>query len=454
MTSNFIEPIYGDSPPTWSMVTLGHLIDNRLAELQTGPFGTTLHASSYRSTGTPVVAVKHIENNRLNHDDLPRIDDETVQRLSRYRLLENDILFGRKGAVDRRALIKAEEVGWLQGSDCIRLRFLDDNIFARFISYVLGTSAYKDWVLRHAGGATMPSLNQEILRLTPLPLPPLPEQRAIAHILGAMDDKIELNRRMNRTLEAMAQALFKSWFVDFDPETAKSEGRTPFGMSVETATLFPAEFVDSEMGLIPKGWRIVAIGDIAHVIDCLHTKKPERQESGGILLQLNNIRDDSLIDLSDIFYISDADYQNWTSHIEASEGDCVITNVGRVGSVAQIPPGLHSALGRNMTAIRCKDNFRFPAFLITCLISEAMREEINLKTDTGTILDALNKKNIPLMRFNLATPPVLIAFEKVMRPLRAQMETNLATSRTLASIRDALLPRLMSGEVRVKSKNE
>ena len=265
MTSNSIEPIYGDTPLTWSMVTLGHLIDNRLAELQTGPFGTTLHASSYRSTGTPVVAVKHIENNRLKHDDLPRIDDETVQRLSRYRLLENDILYGRKGSVDRRALIKAEEAGWLQGSDCIRLRFLDDKIFARYISYVLGTSAYKDWVLRHAGGATMPSLNQEILRLIPLPLPPLPEQYAIARILGALDDKIELNRRMNRTLEAMAQALFKSWFVDFDPVMAKSEGRVPFGMSAETAALFPVELVeiDSEhFPLVPKGWKIGKVGDI------------------------------------------------------------------------------------------------------------------------------------------------------------------------------------------------
>ncbi len=296
----------------------------------------------------------------------------------------------------------------------------------------------------------MPSLNQSILRLLPLPLPPLPEQQAIARILGALDDKIELNRRMNHTLEEMARALFKSWFVDFDPVTAKAEGRVPFGMNAETASLFPTEFEETGEGAIPKGWSISKIGDIANVIDCLHAKKPERQESGKIFLQLNNIRDDSLIDLSDNFYISDEDYTKWISRLEAREGDCVITNVGRVGAVAQIPPGLSAALGRNMTAIRCKEDFQFPAFLITCLTSDVMREEINTKIDTGTILDALNVKNIPLLKFTLAPMPVLSAFEKIVRPLRKKMETNLENSQTLATIRDSLLPKLLSGELRVK----
>jgi type I restriction enzyme S subunit len=167
-------------------------------------------------------------------------------------------------------------------------------------------------------------------------------------------------------------------------------------------------------------------------------------------LQLNNIRDDSLIDLSDNFYISDEDYTKWISRLETREGDCVITNVGRVGAVAQIPPGLSAALGRNMTAIRCKEDFQFPAYLITCLTSDVMREEINTKIDTGTILDALNVKNIPLLKFTLAPKPVLSAFEKIVRPLRKKMEINLDNSQTLATIRDALLPKLLSGELRVK----
>lgn len=450
MKSNGVDPIYGDLPQEWQMVSLGFLIDSNKAELATGPFGTMLQASEYRPTGTPVVAVQHIGENRLKHVDLPRVDEETAERLQRYKLKIGDIVFGRKGSVERRAIIRKEEEGWLEGSDCIRLRFLDEEISPEFVSYVLGSVAFKDWIMRHAGGATMPSLNQSILKLLPLPLPPLPEQRAIARILGALDDKIELNRRMNHTLEEMARALFKSWFVDFDPVTAKAEGRVPFGMNAETTSLFPAEFEETGEGVIPKGWKFGTIGDIADVIDCLHAKKPEQQEVGKIFLQLNNIRNDGLLDLSEVFRISDEDYAKWISRIEASEGDCVITNVGRVGAVSQIPPGVHAALGRNMTAIRLKQEFPYPAFMITCLLSDMMKDEINSKMDAGTILNALNVKNIPLLRLYIAPHAILSAFEKTLRPLRRKMEINLLNSQTLSFTRDSLLPKLMSGELRVK----
>ncbi len=259
------EDIYGAMPSEWRIVQLRELISGGTADLQTGPFGTMLHASAYKPTGTPVVAVQHIGENKLRHNALPCVDAETANRLNRYKLMENDILFGRKGAVERRALISKEEEGWLQGSDCIRLRFSRGAADAKFISYVFGSLAYRGWIARHAHGATMPSLNQEILGLIPLPLPPLAEQRDIARILGALDDKIEMNRRMNETLEAMAQALFKSWFVDFDPVRAKAEGRDT-GLSKKIADLFPDGFEDSELGPIPKGWHVVPFVETVEIL--------------------------------------------------------------------------------------------------------------------------------------------------------------------------------------------
>ncbi|MGI6388836.1 MAG: restriction endonuclease subunit S, partial [Kiritimatiellia bacterium] len=267
-----IEAIYGPLAKNWRMVRLKDLVENGTAELQTGPFGTMLHASAYQPKGTPVIAVQHIGENSLRQGEYPLVDDDDTARLSRYKVRENDILFGRKGAVDRRALIRSHESGWLQGSDCIRLRF-NETIDARYISYVLGTSAYKQWIVRHAHGATMPSLNQEILGLIPLPLPPLPEQKRIAHILGTLDDKIELNQRMNATLEAMARVLFKSWFVDFDPVRAKIDGRKPEGMDAETAALFPSEFQESPLGPIPKGWKVQSLDKIAHYLNGLALQK-------------------------------------------------------------------------------------------------------------------------------------------------------------------------------------
>jgi type I restriction enzyme S subunit len=275
------------------------------------------------------------------------------------------------------------------------------------------------------------------------------EQRRIAHILGTLDDKIEQNRRMNATLEAMAQALFRSWFVDFDPVWAKAEGREPTGMDAETAALFPNEFEESEFGEIPKGWEVKTLGEICEIIDCLHAKKPEIVPSGKLFLQLANIRNDGLLDLAERFLISDQDYSLWTSRIEVREGDCVITNVGRVGAVSQIPPNVTAAMGRNMTSMRLKSECPYPTFLIQLLLSSAMESEIEKCIDSGTILDALNVRNIPRLRFACPNAGLLAKFEQLARPMRARMEENLKESSGLGAVRDALLPRLLSGELSV-----
>jgi type I restriction enzyme S subunit len=237
--------------------------------------------------------------------------------------------------------------------------------------------------------------------------------------------------------------------VDFDPVRAKLDGLQHAALDPATAALFPASFQDSPVGHIPTGWEVAELGQIADVIDCLHAKKPSRCENGQLYLQLNNIRDDGLIDITDSFFVSAEDYQKWISRMEALPGDCVITNVGRVGAVGQIPQGVKAALGRNITGIRSKSAFPFPTFLIECLVSEPMREEIRLKTDSGTILDALNVKSIPRLRFVRPSPEIGARFESLARPLRRRMEQNLAESRTLATLRDMLLPKLLSGELSV-----
>jgi type I restriction enzyme S subunit len=196
----------------WKEYTLGELIDEGRANLQTGPFGTMLSASEYSPNGIPVIAVQDIGENKLLHHKFVFVNQDVANRLSRYKVQENDIIFGRKGAVERRALIKKSEEGWLQGSDCIRLRF-DDSINTKYISYQMGRSSHKDWMFQYSTGATMPSLNQEILKLLPLKLPSLPEQNIIASILSSLDDKIDLLHRQNKILEQLAETLFRQWFV-------------------------------------------------------------------------------------------------------------------------------------------------------------------------------------------------------------------------------------------------
>jgi type I restriction enzyme, S subunit len=308
----------------------------------------------------------------------------------------------------------------------------------RFLRYLIESPDFSNYVLSIQTGTAVPHISGEQIRAFRFLRPPLKEQVAIAQILGCLDEKIESNRRMNQTLEAMARAIFKSWFVDFEPAKRRS------------APLFPRSSVASSSGSLPEGWRLGELREIADVVDCLHSRKPERRTEGKPLLQLSNILESGLLDMTDTYLISLDDYELWISRMEAQQGDCVITNVGRVGAVAQVPPGFTSALGRNMTGLRCLPTFPFPTLLLESLRSPAMREEIERKTDSGTILDSLNVRNIPLLRLVIPPEPLIREFETLCRPVRERMERNLEECATLFAIREILLPKLLAGEIRVK----
>lgn len=436
----------------WRQTSIGALCDQGAITLQTGPFGSQLHAHEYVADGVPVVPTEAIRGRRINHAVLPMVSPAKAKELERHSLRPGDILFARRGvqATGHVGFVGRAEDGFICGTGAIRLRVTQPGheMDPRFLSFVLADPASVAWFKFHAVGATMPNLNEDIIRSFPLSIPSIPEQRAIGDILGSLDDKIELNRRLGETLEAMARAVFKSWFVDFDPVHAKAGGRNP-GLPSQLAELFPDRFLDSDLGEIPEGWNVADVGAVADVIDCLHSKKPKRCSTGKPLLQLANIRDDGILDLSETYLIDDASYERWTSRMEARQGDCVITNVGRVGAVSQIPPGVTAALGRNMTGLRCKQEFPFPTFLLECLQSSPMREEIRLKTDSGTILNALNVRSIPRLRFVLPPRALLEQFELTVRPLRALMEHQLSEASTLLLLRDTLLPKLVSGELRL-----
>ncbi|MYC08254.1 MAG: hypothetical protein F4X57_13970, partial [Chloroflexi bacterium] len=227
--------------------------------VQTGPFGSQLHQRDYVQVGTPIITVEHLGENRIIHRNLPCVSDKDKARLARYTLRQGDVVFSRVGSVDRRSLVRETEDGWLFSGRCLRVRPDPNKIESAYLSYFFGLPAFREHIRSIAVGATMPSLNTRILRDVPIAYPSLPEQRRIAHILGTLDDKIELNRRMNATLEGMAQALFKYWFVDFEPVRAKMEGRwrrgeSLPGMPAELYDLFPERLVASALGDVPEGW--------------------------------------------------------------------------------------------------------------------------------------------------------------------------------------------------------
>ncbi|OGW49179.1 MAG: hypothetical protein A2V62_09935 [Nitrospirae bacterium RBG_19FT_COMBO_58_9] len=284
----------------------------------------------------------------------------------------------------------------------------------------------------------MPNLNEGIIRSFPFQIPPLPEQRAIAHILGTLDDKIELNRRMNETLEAMARALFKSWFVDFLPVRANMEARNrkartqAGGLPKPLADLFPDSFEDSELGEIPKGWRISSVGD--HMVNFDSKRVPV---SGGERAKRQG----------QYPYHGAAGVMD---HVEDYLFDGIYILVGEDGSVVQsngmavtqyvwgkLWVNNHAHVLQGKSAVSTEQLYLYFHF------------ESVVPYVTGAVQPKLSQGRMNTMPFVFAGTGVCLAFAKMVQPLFAKLRANADMNTTLAALRDALLPKLISGELRI-----
>lgn len=432
----------------WRPTTIGELCDAGVATVQTGPFGSQLHASDYVPLGIPVVPTEAIRDRRILESDLPQIAAETANRLARHKLKAGDILFARRGvqATGHCALVLPEHEGWICGTGAILLRLQDDNplVDAVFLSLLLASEDARDWFKHHAIGATMPNLNEGIIRRFPLLLPPLAEQRAIAAVLAALDDKIEANRRMNASLEAMARALFKSWFVDFEPVRAKAEGAAP-ALVPDLAALFPAAFTDSPLGPIPEGWEVKALSEIA-------------------VLRRETIDPVSLGDRTVAHLSIPAFDSGRMPVIEAASN--IASNKGSVspGSVlfSKLNPEINRVwpvvadAGVPMIAsteflVLVPKPSTTVAWLALLLSSPGFRSIAEGMT-TGTSKSHQRIQAPSFMTIDVITPrpDVTREADNLLHPLLLRAEANRALSQTLAQLRDLLLPKLLSGTLRVK----
>ena len=406
--------------------------------IQTGPFGSQLHKRDYVSEGTPIVTVEHLGDNRLVHRDLPRVSDKDRDRLSKYRLKAGDIVFSRVGSVDRRALVRQEEEGWLFSGRCLRVRGDPGHIDTTFLSYFFGLHAFREHIRSIAVGATMPSLNTRLLSSIVVPHPPLPEQRAVAHILGTLDDKIELNRRMNETLEAMARALFKSWFVDFDPVRATMDGRDT-GLPQDIADLFPDRLVDSEMGEIPEGWEAIPLDAIARFQNGLALQKyrPAPNEARLPAVKIAQLR------------AGEANSGEWASATIRPE--CIVENGDILFSwsgslLVKTWCGGRAALNQHLFKVTSE---RYPKwFYLHSLLSHLSAFQ-RIAQDKATTMGHIRRHHLT-EALCVAPPDGLIAglSDTFSCLLERQVATELS-SRTLAVLRDTLLPKLISGEIRL-----
>ena len=294
----------------------------------------------------------------------------------------------------------------------------------------------KTRIVRQSSGTVFNNLKTEILKRHRVSIPRLPEQRAIAHILGTLDDKIELNRRMNQTLEAMARALFKSWFVDFDPVRAKMEGRDT-GLPKDIADLFPDWLVDSELGEMPEGWRV---GQVEHGFEIIMGQSPpgHTYNDTGDGLPFFQGRSDF-----GFRYPKNRKFCTAPQRI-AQRWDTIVSVRAPVGDINMVWE--RCCIGRGVAALRPRSG----AVSFGYCAAQALQTHMREYEHTGTVFGAINRKQLARLPLRHPPPAVVRAFEHLVHPWDQTIRLRTAQVDTLTALRDTLLPKLVAGEIRVR----
>ena len=315
-----------------------------------------------------------------------------------------------------------------------------------FAYYVTRSSFVRDYAIGQMTGTSgRQRVPTESLEHLTIAVPPIPEQQAIAHILGTLDDKIELNRLMNATLEAMARALFRSWFVDFDPVRAKMEGRDTW-LPKDIADLFPDRLVDSELGDIPQGWLVRTLGELCHKPQYGYTASARSQPVGPRFLRITDINKNPWVSWSRVPHCEATDDE--LSKYRLRKGDVLIARMADPGHGILVEEDVEAVFASYLIRFRPIEN-RDARFLQYWLKSDAYWQLVRGQA-AGTTRVSLNAKVLGL--FPLVVPPngVASAFARVVGALRDRLMLSATEMQLLADLRDTLLPKLVSGQLLVQ----
>lgn len=410
----------------WKKVAFGYII-----ELISGGTPKT-NVPEYWGGSIPWISVKDFNTGyRWVSTAEKTITERGLAESATTILNQGDIIISARGTV---GVVAQLSVPMAFNQSCYGIRGRQGIAETNYLYYALRHAVGQMQQVAHGG--VFNTITRDTFKIIQINLPPLPEQQAIAWILGALDNKIELNRRMNRTLEATAQAIFKSWFVDFDPVRAKAAGQQPPGLKPEIAALLPNSFEDSELGEVPKGWRVGTVGR--------HFRLTMGQSPPG---STYNERGDGLP-----FYQGRTDFGfRFPTHRVfctastrfAEPGDALVSVRAPVGDVNMANE--RCAVGRGVAAIRhCSESRSFTYYSMHHLGDHFDKFEAE-----GTVFGCINKADFERLPFIVPPLETLTAFDRVVSPLDDKIETNERQTAILAAIRDALLPKLISGELRV-----
>lgn len=400
----------------WRETTILEIAASIKNALVGGPFGSNLVSRDYVPVGVPVIRGQNMGFGRWVDGEFVFVSNEKAKELSPNTAKPGDLVFTQRGTLGQVALVPSKPFDrYVVSQSQMKLTVDSSKADAKFLYYFFASEEQQEYIRQNAIQTGVPHTNLGHLRDTPILLPPLPEQRAIASVLGALDDKIELNRRMNETLEALAQTLFKSWFVD------------------------------ATQSALPKGWREGSILEIAKLLSG-GTPKTEREDYWN----------------GEILWASAKDVSQCSQSFLV-QTERTITKKGLEESATQMIPTFSSVVvargattGRmtmfgkeiamNQTCYALVSTTGTP-FALHCLFRHAIDDLV--QTAHGSVFDTITTSTFAASKVILPPQEVFDRFEKTVSPFFSRILSNIEESRTLAALRDALLPKLLSGELRV-----
>lgn len=432
-----METEIGFIPDDWEIKRLSEL-DPRRDAIKTGPFGSLLHSYDYSDEGRPLLLVNSINDGRLVDTEYPLVNFRKADELKQFWLEEGDIVYTRVGEVGRTLYVSKEFEGWMFSGQTLRIRIRNEEVNNRFVELFLRTPIHKKIASQTALGSTRESINTSILSDTIIPLPKRNEQDEIVKTIYCFDQKIDLLHRQNETIESIAQALFKHWFVDFEyPDEDSKPYRSSGGM------MAPSE--RSDMGDIPEGWRI---GQIKEFVDILP----------GFAFESSDFVDNGKYRLVTIKNVQDGRFEPRTKdglkkfpekmpeYCKLKTGDILLSLTGNIGRICHVI-GENYLLNQRVAKLQAKDEEYFS--FVYLLFKQRALVKILENISSGTAQQNLSTLMTAELETVIPSQEVMDKFAITVNPMIEKILNNLSQIQSLASIRDALLPKLMRGQIRV-----
>lgn len=435
----------------WQRATVEDLAASRPAALATGPFGSSISAKYFSASGVPVIRGSNLSTDvgiRLSDEGLVFVSQEKAAEFQRSVAERGDLVFTCWGTINQVGLIdeSSRYARYIVSNKQMKLSVDPMKADSLFLYYLFSGPDKQAEILDNGIGSSVPGFNLGQLKRHAVLLPPVAEQKQIATALGALDDRIALLREANATLEAIAQALFKSWFVDFDPVRAKQQGLTPAGMDEATSALFPDGFEDSALGPVPKGWSVQPIGD---VVECVGGATPDTKNPSYWIPE-----EHAWTTPKDLSGLPAPVLLNPERRLSAKglakigsgllpAGTLLMSSRAPIGylAIAQMPVAI------NQGYIAIQPGGTLPPLYMLFWCQQNM-EGIKARANGSTFMEISKKAFRPIPAL-VPEGLVVDAFLAATSPVFARLVANEQQAQTLSNLRDTLLPRLISGQLRL-----